>query len=480
MRFIVVAAACAALIGCKSSSPTQTESPELDAGSCTSPAFAGAPFGVQCNALVDAQGRTVFLHGVNARIDGVFDTSFANGHPPLETDPPFSADDAHAMRAAGFNALRLAFNWSGAEPTETGGFDEAYIDRIAAVVDACRSAGIYVLLDSHQDGFSKETGEDGAPLWAIVPAPTQTHDGPTADADVLSKEAAAAFETFFGGTADGARLRDRYAKMLAHVATRFASDDAVVGLEIINEPLASDADLANAYGPMIAAIREAAPKKLVFFEPAGTRNEIDRASLGSGSAGAGTVYAPHVYTFVFTGNDATRASITKDSLARSNQSAREEADSWAAPLVITEFGYGPSSPNFADYVRWQMELQDEAQASSFFWVWKEEPPGTWGFYDYNGQVPTPRAAVFTAMQHVRAESLAGRVVSVGYDSTAHRFEAQFIGDGKVASDNVIAIGGALANYDATCDGVPLAHDASDPVTLPCGGGGAHVLVLTGR
>src|SRR6185437_12573932 len=98
------------------------------------------------------------------------------------------------------------------------------------------------------------------------------------------------------------------------------------------------------------------------------------------------------YTTAFTGAD-----FTKDSLAPSNQRAREEADSWGAPLVITEWGYSPGDARFADYVRFEQELQEDARASAFFWLWKEESSGHWGFYDYASDgSATERAAVVQA------------------------------------------------------------------------------------
>src|SRR5207245_239392 len=83
---------------------------------------------------------------------------------------------------------------------------------------------------------------------------------------------------------------------------------------------------------------------------------------GAASLAPGTVYAPHVYTLAFTGDDASRASITKDTLRPSNASAREEAQGYAAPFVVTEFGFSPSAPNFADYVRWKQELEEQQLA----------------------------------------------------------------------------------------------------------------------
>ena len=89
-----------------------------DAGPCTSPDFAGSPLGVHCNQLVDSQGRTVLLHGLNARVGGVFDVTFSDGRIPVEPIPAFTSDDAARIRALGFNALRLPIQWSAIEPTE--------------------------------------------------------------------------------------------------------------------------------------------------------------------------------------------------------------------------------------------------------------------------------------------------------------------------------------------------------------------------
>ena len=78
----------------------------------------------------------------------------------------FDAGDAERMQGLGFNLLRLPISWSALEPTP-GAYDRSYLDRIAAVVDACTRRGILVIIDFHQDAFSKEIGQDGAPRWVL-------------------------------------------------------------------------------------------------------------------------------------------------------------------------------------------------------------------------------------------------------------------------------------------------------------------------
>ncbi len=460
---------------------SSTRPPE-DAGACTSPAFAGSPLGVRCNALVDTSGRTVLLHGLNARVAGVFDVTFTDGRLPVEAVPAFAAADAARIRALGFNALRLPVNWSGIEPTEDGGIQDAYLDGVAAVTAMCEAAGLFVIVDLHQDSYSKEIGEDGAPLWAIVPPPTQLLGGPltNATARFTSAQVQDAYTTFFGSPDAGAVLRTRYTAMAAAVAARFANDPAVVGFELYNEPYAPDAEILALHEQMIPALRAAAPAKLLFFEPNSTRDELGQSVLGDGSIGAGTAYAPHVYTLAF--SDPDEVGVTEQTYAPSNLNARREADSWAAPLVITEYGYPPSSPNFAAWASWQGELEDQVKASSFFWLWKEESQGLWGFYDFSDAgVATERTAVVKAMTRARLEAAAGALVSVSYDPATLVLTVTFDGSDAVTAPNLVSIGAEAtvpaAMWTATCDGKSAATGGADPLSIPCSGAGLHTLVV---
>ena len=450
---------------------------------------------MHCNQLVDSTGRTVLLHGLNARVSGVFDVTFSDGRIPVEPIPAFTSDDATQIRALGFNALRLPINWSAIEPTEDGGIDDSYLDTVASVTSLCNAAGLFVILDFHQDAYSKEIGEDGEPLWAIVPPPTQLLSGPLGgtlpDGAVSpdlgtrrnSAQVGAAFATFFDSDG-GQPLRDRYTAMAVQVATRFAGDPAVVGFELFNEPVASDDDIHPLYLEMIHAMRAAAPAKLFFWEPSVIRNELDEAPQGSGTAlGIGTVYSPHVYTDAFTGVE----TFTQKSLATSNTNALAEAQSWGAPLVITEWGFGPTDPRFADYVAFEQNDQDQVLASSFFWLWKEESQGNWGFFDDDGGL-TERQSVVQAMTRPRLEAASGVLLERG-------LQRKRVGDlivtdrdfsrrarrrrRRTSCRSASAATVPAAQWTATCDGVKVATSGSDPLQITCGGAGEHTLVVSG-
>jgi hypothetical protein len=448
---------------------------------CTSPDFDGTPLGVRCNALVDRLGRTVLLHGVNAHFTGIVDYRLADGSMTSIDAPALAADDAERIRAMGLNVVRLPINWSALEPTETGGFDESVMNRIAQVVEQCRAAGVWVLLDMHQDGYSKYTGTDGQPSWATIPLPATR---PSDASSNISQAAMAAFGTFFGDSADGARLRQRFAAALVHLAQRWGQDDAVVGFELFNEPLgATDYQLVKFDREMVAALRPVAPKKLLFFEPSAVRNVVDMANPGMDSVAAGTVYAPHVYTAVFA---QVAHPLTRDELAPSVESTRVEANGYRAPLVITEFGYGPLDPEFANYARWEGELQDAQLASALFWVWKESVTSgnSWGFFDIDPStgVATERTAAIEAFSRVRLEAAAGTLLSVRYDADAHVFETQFDGDAHTTAPNLVSIGRTpgFLQWQAFCDGKPITVTPAEPLAIPCNGAGRHTVRLESR
>ena len=152
--------------------------------------------------VVDEQGREVLLKGVN--VDGIAD--YWQQPPALPTPYPIDPSqyragkcppDDHAvegvmvcdfdfaqMRVLGYDAIRLNLSWSLLEPLP-GQIDTTYIDRIAQVVGWAKAQGIYVILDMHQDAWSKFVythpgdncaalgpgwgavrGYDGAPRWA--------------------------------------------------------------------------------------------------------------------------------------------------------------------------------------------------------------------------------------------------------------------------------------------------------------------------
>ena len=348
--------------------------------------------------LADASGREVLLRGAAAV--GMEDVAYpgANGGPalfpvapsayagrcpkasPLIPQPPLcevqasrsafaqstapgSGDDFAQMRALGFDVVRLVLNWSQLEPS-AGTYSTTYLNRVAQVVSWARQQGVYVILDMHQDQYSRDIvpakqgtapsgctpsgGSDGAPAWAVQ------SDGKPGCAlfgiDELNPAESTSFYNFWHdstvpapqGQAPGTGLQDHYIGALAALARRFENTPAVLGYELMNEPQpgtlssppaangyqASSQDLYPFYARAIEAltgVRDGRPtcpagaptsltnacaypqlasvsRQQIFFEPLAYRNLLDFSLQMSApfSSYPNLVYAPHVYTYAFT------------------------------------------------------------------------------------------------------------------------------------------------------------------------------------
>lgn len=277
-----------------------------------------------------SDGEHLATHGAGSRccvastrVEGVFDVTFDDGRLPVEEIPALAPAECARMRALGLDLLRLPINWSGVEPARDQ-IDEAYLVRVDAAIACAASAGLVVVVDLHQDAYSKEIGEDGAPLWAIVPPPDMLLQGPLMDLSErrTSAQVVRAFDSFFE-IGDPHALQREFFDMLEVVARRWGEHPAVIGFELFNEPIATEDELRAFHEGAAARIREVAPEKLVFFEPSSIRNFTDAAPLAKRPfAVDNAVYSPHIYTFVFSPDRTALERLKPEDLVLSVEDAR--------------------------------------------------------------------------------------------------------------------------------------------------------------
>ncbi len=412
----------------------------------------------------------MLLRGVNARVEGVFDVTFDDGRVPLEPIPALTSEDCTRMRELGFNLLRLPINWSAIEP-QRGQYDMAYLDAVEDAVDCATNADVFVIVDLHQDAYSKEIGEDGAPLWAIDPPPQMLLEGPLEDLEDrrVSEQVQLAFETFFDVN-DTSGLQADFNRMLEVVAERFKDHPGVVGFELFNEPVATMDQTEAFHFRAAAAVREVAPNKLIFFEPPAIRNLLDFQPLASAPFPTeGAVYSPHMYTFVFGNNPNALENLTKEAMRPSVTGTRDEASAYKTPLFIGEFGIGPNDPNAGNWMRWQAELQDEFLASNAFWLWKEDSQGSWGIYTKVGDNWQERPQIVNWVSRIYPQRIAGSDVSLAFDGTSRVMTLTTNGSGT----HVVYIPEAVADSaTATCNGTNIdlvRAPATGTVDIDCDG-----------
>jgi endoglycosylceramidase len=412
--------------------------------------------------IVDAHGRTVLLKGVN--VDGIVDYFRDDLRPPYPSDPAAYANgrcppndvtvegvvlcdyDFPQLASLGYSVIRLNLSWSLLEP-DPGKIDKTYLDRISQVVGWAKAQGLYVVLDMHQDAWSKYVytgpddncvppfqsirGFDGAPLWA------SDHVTPACALNGVRELDSAVQEQFQklyddDKAPDGVGLQEHYANVMVALAQRFHDDPAVAGYEIINEPHPGftpvpggmDAtELFPFYGKVVNTVvaRVAKFRQLFFVEPNVERDVTDQSAIvmpwSAYSSYPNVVYAPHVYTGVFTLDQlvASQRFLPSDGGYRS---AISDAQALGLPLWIGEFGNNPSDDE--TLLRTSYELQDAFALGGALWLWKENANDInravfWGVYGPPFPPGTPQPERIKLTSRPYPLYTAGELESLFYD-----------------------------------------------------------------
>ena len=228
--------------------------------------------------LVDEKGRIIYLRGVN--VGG----KVPLGHTTWNQPPPRAGSfvgtlfelntiDTHLRRlvSCGFTILRLNITWEALEPEVEGIYDTTYISYLLSVVQACGRHNMLVVIDSHQDAWSRWTGGDGAPRWTMECLGMDTDAFPYTRSAMLHCEdtghltwftnytlygAGTMFALFFGGNrfAPATKVRgcnvqewlqSAYIRAWCEVAKVLVNEKNVIGFEPMNEPSAGWIGIEN-------------------------------------------------------------------------------------------------------------------------------------------------------------------------------------------------------------------------------------------
>jgi endoglycosylceramidase len=539
-----------------------------------------APVGGGRAELVDDAGRTVLLRGAN--VAGLEDDYHytATDEPPWPISPKLydracpamthgvgeaplcevdaskpayqqsfadgARNDLAQIRALGFNVIRLAVSWSQLESTP-GTYNAMYIDRIAQVVGWARQQGVYVLIDMHQDDYTRFKPEtapvsvpplvtptaqspnhaDGAPRWAVItdgePAVAPFGAGP------FNAYVAAAFDSFWHnrepavpvGASPGPGLQDHYIGAMAALARRFKAESAVVGYEIMNEPLPglfppvafSTAELYPFYRKVIDALTGVGDgayadlgvhvdRQAFFFEPMAVRNledAPDQLPLPFSSY-PNLVYAPHVYTHVLSGDTLVGIQNSPYPLSydQAFQVADAEAQSMGTALWVGEFGNSAGSDD--TFLRAATTAQDKARVGSAVYQWKntcgagdtpEQCANIWSVYAGDGSATPAQNGPLIAsrvkfLSRVVPRAVAGRLESFAYDPDNRSFTMTATADhsvrpGQREQEAIVFIpatvhGGVVVGGSAVLDRMLSSPDGTRLVYIAPGGGSYTVAV----
>ncbi|MFE7456709.1 cellulase family glycosylhydrolase [Streptomyces sp. NPDC057554] len=369
--------------------------------------------------LTDSRGRTLTLRGWNV------EDKANRGEAALSAITERHFRD---LRANGFNFARLLVFWDDLEPRR-GQYSARYLGKIERILDWARKHRIHVLIDAHQDVFGPAFGHRGIPEWA-----TRT-DGlpftPNPD-DWFSEYFEPAVQRAFTHLYEDPDLRRAQAAMWQVLAERFRDHPAVIGYDLINEPmgeLREGEDLATAarrieaehltpmYNRLARAVRAKDRSTWLFVEPTPIVGEGVPTGLGR-IHDSRTVYAPHFY------NTAMEAGADYDPDAGWIEAYEAAVTAYPAkhrmPVVVGEWGpLNNSLPNMGRFYREAVASLNRYSSGWAGYVWCYG--GGYCAVDERGRFRTNKEQTATPY----APAVAGTVRSDTYDATTRSYRLAY-------------------------------------------------------
>ncbi len=133
----------------------------------------------------------------------------------------------------GVNIIRLGITWALMEP-KRGIYNNEALTVIKEFANDCEDMGIYVVIDMHQDLFSKKFHGDGAPEWAIDKnIKAQKYLAIWAEGYFYMDSLQQAFNNFWNNK-NG--YLDDFARCWNHIRNYLKDCTNVIGFDYLNEP----------------------------------------------------------------------------------------------------------------------------------------------------------------------------------------------------------------------------------------------------
>lgn len=207
-------------------------------------------------------------------------------------------EDFINLKRWGFNSIRLYLAWEGFEPIRHQ-YNYTYLEQLRSIIREADQHGISIILDAHQDLYSKKYCGEGFPTWlgevTSFPAPFKVKLRRDAQGLPLKEDCmkipfskyylsydVMTFAEDFIKNKRG--MNDMFVEMWLKVVEYFKTEPNLIGYDILNEPasgniwknpysfIGPDQDnnrfLLPFYRKISAEIRKIDKDRLLLFEPA--------------------------------------------------------------------------------------------------------------------------------------------------------------------------------------------------------------------
>lgn len=440
---------------------------------------------VDTRQIVDKEGRARLFHGVNVVYKRF---PFHPENASFDSELSLCDEDIQFLSENGFNVVRLYVAWPGVEPQKDH-YNNTYLDVLSDFVNKLGSAGIYTILDCHQDIFSPKFCGEGVPDYAalyfnrtikplpfpelfpqLTPFKTDPKTGyPSRDecnqhqfftyyfSDAVGK----AWQSLYDNEQD---IQERFTLFWSKVSKHFADNPHVLGYELLNEPWAGDiyrhidqvephiADKKNLqpmYLKLFNAMNQFDKKHIIFFEPTLIFTSLPLrkfSSTGFTEGPGGSQYRSrqafsyHMYCILMDKEGQPSSTTLCDLLDKDIFDIRiSDQKKLNIAGFMTEWGayidVVPGSKAWNDAID-LMGIADEHLQSWSYWQFKGYGDITTqssigeGLYFKNSSLQEDKLKI---LSRTYAQAVAGRYIQQKFDPVTSNFTLVFVADTSVKS-----------------------------------------------
>jgi endoglycosylceramidase len=385
---------------------------------------------IAAERFLDDAGRQVVLRGANAGGRSKLPPFY-----PFDPEPDFDAALSRyveALASLASNVVRLLIIHEAAEPVR-GRYDEDYLGRYDRMIAAFTRRGMRVIVDSHQDVFSRRFCGDGFPDWML---PEKYRSRPhRSDCEIweLRYWIPATMQSFgrFWSNQDG--ILDRYIEFFRMLAARYKDQPSVIGFEPINEPFPGWPGIVR-YGtwhqdqlyPFYEAVGRALhtvdERYLVFTGISPLENMGVWATARRRPDVPNLVLAPHYYDLGYLRFLWFNPGGGVEPMRRGLRRHLELARFWNVPTFVGEFGVSMHREDAEEYLTRLYSVFDELHLSGT--IWEASMSGLlWNLRDKGILAPdgTPRPPVL-AIDRPYPRAVAGSIDRFSFQPGSGRFD----------------------------------------------------------
>lgn len=295
---------------------------------------------------------------------------------------PFTSADIDTLLSSGINSVRMLTFWKAVTPDAPGEVDQSYVDAFAAQVDQLAAAGLYVVVDMHQDLWGVPFNSHGAPGWACPPEITDGYEPSGAWwTNYATPQVTGCFDLFW----EDLSLQQDFIDAWTALATAVCPQERVVGFDLMNEPYPGSAlfdagwdndVLMPFYERVSEAIEEVCPGRLYFVEPSASfvigwaQPLVVDEALRDRVVYAGHFYPQEVHEPSGTGYDGDVAAMAERVWYSVGTQVANSTAVW-----VGEYGGMTDSPSFDLYLRDLHTIYASHNISTALWDYSRSDGG---------------------------------------------------------------------------------------------------------